>query len=368
MPDHRSVLERGLQEFRAPELPLEAILRRRDRRRRNQRIAAGVVGLAIGIAAILIGASLIRADKMTPATPELPYRHNGVIALLGGDTLTLFDPRTEVSSKLSLRAGRGGYSVTGFTWSPDGKKFAYTTEQQGTVRVFDLKTHSITTIVPCEASRDDPGCVANLAWSPDGSRIALSGYDGLELVDPDGSNLTTLIAHGYVGPPTWSPDGTTIAFTASFASAEPQAVYEVDADGSNLRVLFEQPGSGRPGGLRWSPDGTRIAYLVTAPNSDPDGLRGPSTSIIPQVWIVDADGSRPSKLFAGGACCAGGNWTGLSWSPDGSTIAFIATPPGSAYGSKHSSGLYAIDPVDGDAEVLAWHVFLQGPPAWQPIP
>ena len=369
MRDHREVLERGLREFRAPELPYEAILRRRDRRRRNQRIAAGVVGLGIGIVAILVGASVIRADKTTPANPELPLNHNGVIALLGGDTLTLFDPRTGVSSQLSLRTGRGGYAVIGFDWSPDGTKFAYTTEQQGTVRVFDLTTHRISTIVPCDVPPlDRTDCMLNLAWSPDGTRIALSGSRGLDLIDPDGSNRTTLIARGYVGPSTWSPDGSTIAFTANFASPNRQAVYEVDADGSNLRVLFEQPGSAGPGGLRWSPDGSRIAYLVTAPNPDPDGIPGPLASIIPQVWIVDADGSRPSKLFEGGACCAGGNWTGLSWSPDGSKIAFVATPPGSAYGSKHAPSLYAIDPVAGDAQVLASPVSLSGPPAWQPIP
>ena len=371
MRDHRDVLECGLQEFRAPELPYEAILRRRDRHRRNQRIAAAVVGLGIGIAAILVGTSLIRADKTTPATPELPYRHNGVIALPGYDTVTLFDPRTGViSSHLSLRTGRGPYGVTAVTWSPDGSKFAYSTGQrQSTVRVFDLEARMISTIVPCGVPFNGPHCFSlNLAWSPDGSRIALSGSGGLDLIDPDGSNRTTLIERGYVGPTTWSPDSATIAFTGQFAPTDRQAVYEIDADGSDLRVLFEQPGSARPSGLRWSPDGSRIAYLVTAPNPDPDAPRR-FHWIIPQVWIVDADGSNPSKLFEGGACCVAGGWTGLSWSPDGTEIAFIARPPGSAYGSKDQAWLYVLDPDTGGAQTLAPAVPLfVGPPAWQPIP
>src|SRR4029453_18645565 len=113
MPDHRDVLERGLHEFRAPELPYEAILQRRDRHRRNHRIAAAVVGLGIGIAAILIGARAFQADRTIPADPEPPLKHNGVIAFPDGDTLRLFDPRTGISSSLSLRTGRGGYNVGG---------------------------------------------------------------------------------------------------------------------------------------------------------------------------------------------------------------------------------------------------------------
>jgi Tol biopolymer transport system component len=366
MSEYRTALEQTRERFPAPELPLERVLRRRDRRRRNQRLAAGAVGLAIALAAILIGTSVIRSDVERPAHLTPPQIHNGLIALPGGDTLTLLDPQTGTRSELSLRTGRGGYTVSGFAWSPDGTKFAYATFQQGTVRVFDLKTDTISTIVPCGAPPPyRVGCMFYLAWSPDGSRIALSGSGGLDLIDPDGSNRTTLIdsrgARGNVGPPTWSPDGATIAFTARLpASSDHLAVYEVDADGSNLKVLFEQPGIS-PSSLRWSPDGSRIAYLVSVyphPNL--------ATSLsIEQVWIVNADGSRPSKLFEGGACCGGGLAPGLSWSPDGTKIAFLGTPPGT-FGSD--GRLYALDPDSGHAHVLATHVPLYGLLAWQPVP
>jgi Tol biopolymer transport system component len=376
--DDRDLFERAVRQFPPPERSFDRLIALRNRKQRNQRITGGVVGIAIAIAAVLVGTSIIRSDGERPGDLTPPLMHNGLIALPSDGTLPLLDSRTGIRSELNLRTGRGGYEVVGFTWSPDGSKFAYTTEQQATVRVYDLETGSISRIVPCEAPPPyHVGCKLNVAWSPDGSRIALSGPGGLDLVDPDGSNRITLIhlsgARGYVGSATWSPDGTTIAFTARVpGSVDLQAIYEIDADGSNLRVLFHQPGSVAPRGLLWSPDGSRIAYLVDVPQAPLTGPGGPYP-VIPQVWIVDADGSGPSKLYEGGACCAGGNSTGLSWSPDGTMIAFIASPPGTPYGSQQGETntdprLYGIDPDDGSARVLARYVCLCGPPAWQPVP
>ena len=372
MSEYRTVLERTRSRFPTPGLTLEDVLRRRDRRRRNQRLAAGTVGVAIAILAILVGTSVIRADEPNPATPKLPFKHNGVIAFLGGDTATLFDPRTGGRSMLNLRTGRGAFPDSSvIEWSPDGTKFAFMAERS-TVRVFDLETGANSAIVPCVSTQPDypgSGCPMYLAWSPDGSRIALGGPGGLDLVDPDGSNRLALIDldgdGGYVGPVDWSPEGTVIAFTAGFrGSPDRQAIYVIDADGSNLRVLFDQPGSSGPWDVRWSPDGSRIAYMVSVRSPNPDDPEHPG--IIPQLWIVDADGSHPTKLFEGGACCLAGSSIGLSWSPDGTMIAFDAKPPGSAYEVGHAH-LYAVDPDSGDFRVLGPNAPIAHP-AWQPIP
>jgi hypothetical protein len=68
--EYRSVLERAGSNFAPLDLELESILRRRDRKRRNQRIAAGVVGIAVFVAAVWIvttGGPFDRAQ--TPAVP-----------------------------------------------------------------------------------------------------------------------------------------------------------------------------------------------------------------------------------------------------------------------------------------------------------
>jgi hypothetical protein len=58
MTEYRTVLERAGSNAPQPNLELERILRRRDRKRRNQRFAAGVVGVAVFVAALGIVTSV----------------------------------------------------------------------------------------------------------------------------------------------------------------------------------------------------------------------------------------------------------------------------------------------------------------------
>jgi hypothetical protein len=58
--DRFDVLDRLAPLFETPEPSFEAFLRRRDRKRRNQRITAGFVGIAVFVAAIWIVTSVCR--------------------------------------------------------------------------------------------------------------------------------------------------------------------------------------------------------------------------------------------------------------------------------------------------------------------
>ena len=62
MTDERQVFERVMRGFVPPDDSLER-LRRRDRKRRNQRIAAGVVGIAAFVAAVWIATSVASLDR-----------------------------------------------------------------------------------------------------------------------------------------------------------------------------------------------------------------------------------------------------------------------------------------------------------------
>ncbi|MEP7223638.1 MAG: hypothetical protein ABI783_01605 [Actinomycetota bacterium] len=63
-----------------------------------------------------------------------------------------------------------------------------------------------------------------LAWSPDGTQIALSrsggGLSGIEILDVADRRLRHLSLGPFESPPSspaWSPDGTTIAYATGFA-------------------------------------------------------------------------------------------------------------------------------------------------------
>jgi len=68
--DTRTVLEREAQQFELRPDAFERLLRRRNRKRRNQRIAAGLVGIAVFVAAIWIVTSGGAFDRTeTPVAP-----------------------------------------------------------------------------------------------------------------------------------------------------------------------------------------------------------------------------------------------------------------------------------------------------------
>jgi hypothetical protein len=92
--EYRSVLERAGSNFAPLDLELESILRGRDRRRRNQRIAAGVVGIAVFVVAVWIVTSGGAFDRSTPAVPGGSETGPAQSSTSEGVTL-LLEPRSD---------------------------------------------------------------------------------------------------------------------------------------------------------------------------------------------------------------------------------------------------------------------------------
>ena len=70
MSDPRSLLERESRRFIQRTVRSSGWLRRRDRKRRNQRIAAGVVGIAVFVAAVWIVTTAGSFDRTTTPADE----------------------------------------------------------------------------------------------------------------------------------------------------------------------------------------------------------------------------------------------------------------------------------------------------------
>jgi Tol biopolymer transport system component len=396
MDDPRSVIERGLAHVGSESYTLESFYRRRDRKRRNERIAAGAVALAITIAIVV---ATIAIDPRDTTVPAKPLRHNGDITFVGlsefSDMATIYtvDPTGGAPTKLldldpdcssgPDRCDMNDPWIRSVDWSPDGTRIAYAIYDWGGstagIYVMDVATGQIQRVTRCALP-----CVRqdDIEWSPDGSRITYTQMDhdfcngpnggfsscSIYTVGADGTDPTRLSTGSVVDPvnPSWSPDGTAIAFSGRVSEeGKDWFVYTMVLDGSEPSRLASDLPAPRQNKPAWSPDGSAIAFLADAGGTANEGWPY-------ELWLVAPDGSE-RRLLTTGCCRVAGYGSRVSgipvtapeWSPDGTQI--LIHDGGLVY--VHDGSF--ISPVIVDAttgERVVIDVEAGGAVAWQPVP
>jgi Tol biopolymer transport system component len=165
----------------------------------------------------------------------------------------------------------------------------------------------------------------------------ISGLYRMNLLD----GTPILIAQDYVGSPEWSPDGKRIVYVSSTGEhgSPPYHISVMNSNGTNSQDLTD--GQTRHYSPTWSPDGKHIAFI---------GARDFEGGGALAIFIIDSDGSNLTQLTP----YAYYNY--LSWSPDGSKIAYYTFAP---------DGIYTIDVDSLESKQLTdqWNDMV---PVWSP--
>ena len=382
MPKLAELLEReGASVDLAPG-DFERLLQRRERKRRNERIAAGALAIVIALVSIVTLTRAFRSaerlgneptPRPTPATlGALAYAEDGdifVAAWDGSKPIRIADgrPPSECGT-----GGIGEYFAEGPIWSPDGRYLAYRHKDCNAPRdawwgvVISDRHGNVVTSFPSEGW--------GISWSPDATRVAvwvrwtqtigIYGLDGVRqrlltlpflikagegdpVWSPDGRSLHLADfeipldgstprrlpwSDGRVGPATYSPDGSRVVF------ASRSSLVIAEADGSGREVVFEEGNGSLIRFAAWSPTGDRIAF--TAGNNTELRLLDVATGRV--TLLTETDGSSKLLVIAGAV---------FEFSPEGNRILFSSTEDG-AGASWLASSLWSVNDDGSDLRRL----------------
>jgi TolB protein len=253
---------------------------------------------------------LLAAIGLVTAGPEagLHGQRFLVTSVRTGDTeVFLVDPITGDATNLTRSPGSEDRYPC---WSPDGTRFAFTSDRDGTSNLYvaEIDGAEVKRITNLKA----PGVAYMPSWVCD--RIVFGLHDArsqIAIVKPDGGDMRIL---GPGHDPVLSPDGNRIAFTGEAPGGV--TVFVMDADGARRRQLVKEA---NPWGAifpDWSPDGKWLVYAFKVG----EGL---------ELFVIDAEGQTVPRQLTH----LRGISTPAAWSPDGSWISF-----------RHSDEAYWRDP------------------------
>ncbi len=258
------------------------------------------VRLALGVVALLAVAATV-AMLLRPQS-------GGALPVIGRTIPVTRDPGLEVDPALS----------------PDGAMIAYA---QGPVTRMQIYVQQIGGGRRVALTSDSTDSFRSPQWSPDGTRIAFQGNDGIFVVPALGGapgrvvrseTATRGLGSGALTELwglTWAPDGSRLAYTGASSGVSIVPV----AGGASIQLtaqgLFASPA--------WSPDGTRLAVASGNPGfTFGTGYFGNVGSS--SIWVMPIAGGAPLRITDDQSLN-----TSPQWSPDGRALYWVSDRGGS---------------------------------------
>lgn len=266
------------------------------------------------------------------------------------------------STRRRITAAEGGEASEEdeIAWSPNSRQLAFLSNAESP----DQMQLYVASVERGAARRltDLRGSLAAPSWSPDGKTLALlfiqdaprapgplepmtppSGVMGSKIYE---QRLTTVdMATGtvrqlspadmYVYEYDWSPDSKQFALTAARGAGDDNwfiaAIYTLPTDTGDMKLIARPPQ--QIASPRWSPDGSSIAFIA--------GLMSDEGSTGGDVCLVPAGGGEARDLTPGLKASV----SGIDWQPGGSEILLMESVDG-------ASGVASLDVRSGKVTAL----------------
>ena len=243
---------------------------------------------------------------------SLAFSPNDNLLAIGSIEIVLWDLAKNATA-VTLR----GHSqkVRVLAWHPDGRWLASGSDD-GTVIIWDTQKQTAVQTLTQHQQDDGTDYILGLAWSPDGAWLASAGFDNnIRLWDASGladdaptNGAVTLKETWLVNDQgsavrlAWSPDGTQLA--VSYPAGMIQ-IWNVDSKtsftGNPKPAQTLVAHTGTVWGLAWSPDGAHLAS-----SADDQTVR---------IWV-----GQPLKLLATFSGHIDSVTGGVAWNADGTAL------------------------------------------------